>query len=198
MRARATWRSSRAPCTTTRRRWLRPYRKLMNVGRTVIDARPDLDWNDLCALLARVGGVLALLLWLAVPASAAPITPAMVPCGCSLVEVLQVEPAHIDTTGGWDLFVGSADEKAAAQLADLLWEPAAAPPVLALVCLPRVPWARAAGQPGGELGVLLYDGGELGRPDAFTVGDDAPGTVPEPSAWALLVLGGVVRRRHAR
>ena len=29
---------------------------LMNVGRTAIDARPDLDWNDLCALLAKVEG----------------------------------------------------------------------------------------------------------------------------------------------
>lgn len=30
--------------------------RLMNVGRTAIDARPDLDWNDLCALINRIDG----------------------------------------------------------------------------------------------------------------------------------------------
>ena len=35
---------------------LRELEYVMSVGRTVIDARPECDWNRLCALLARIGG----------------------------------------------------------------------------------------------------------------------------------------------
>lgn len=141
---------------------------------------------------------LAFALAAAAPASASTIGTDSKHCGCTLTEIPPEPHVTIDTTGGWDAFVGTAEEKAAAQLADLLWEPKPEPSMWAWVCaqLPKLPWVP-------KIPTIIVDPHDLGpdwrplKPILCTVNCE-PKPIPEPASVALFGLGLVAVARRFR
>lgn len=118
-------------------------------------------------------------------ASAVPIIPPMLSCHCTLVDVTPILEPTVDTTGGWDVFAGTAEEKAAAQLADLLHEPPALDRILEWACADKPPIVVPPDGPHGGGG----SGGSGG-------GGNAP--VAEPSLFALAAVGVAALRWRNR